>query len=286
MPVDLRPMLGEETAIAPFAYGEREVLLYNLSIGMGRDPLDPAELPFVLESKGLRAVPTLATVLASHTGEPLWRGAEIDLATIVHGEERLVLHRPFLPAGVLSGRKRIVDIADKGPGRGAIVTLRKDLALADGAPAFSSLQRIFVRGGGGFGGTSGEIANLAAVPTRAPDTTAALETRRDQALLYRLNGDRHLLHADPDYARAAGFPEPILHGMCTFGIAARALLVALCAHDPARLTAFAARMSAPVYPGDTVVTEMWADGATIAFRARVPARDVTVLDCGEATISG
>ena len=284
MPADLSVLLGREVLLDSVAYDDKDVLLYNLSVGMGRDPLDPGELPFVLETAGLAAVPALAAVLGSYIGSMLWNDALIDLSRIVHGEERLTLHRPLPPTGVLSGYKRIIDVADKGPGRGAIITLRKELSLPGGAPVFASDQRIFIRGGGGFGGGPGVIADQPPVPTRAPDKTETFETRRDQALLYRLNGDRHLLHADPVYARNAGFPGPILHGLCTYGIACRAILALVCDNDPSRLAAFATRMSAPVYPGDTLLTEVWVDGADLAFRTRVPARDVTVLDCGTARI--
>ena len=284
MPADLTVLVGRETAVEPFAYDDKDVLLYNLSIGMGRDPLDGEELPFVLESAGLRAVPTLASVLGTLAGDNLFADADIDVSKIVHGEERLVLHRPVPPSGVLHGTKRIIDVADKGPGRGAIITLRKALYLADGEPAFSTDQRIFVRGAGGFGGGPGTVADQPPVPARAPDMSEAVETRRDQALLYRLNGDRHFLHADPEYARSAGFPEPILHGLCTYGIACRAVVAMVCDNDPTRLAGFAARMSSPVYPGDTIVIELWHDGGNVAFRARVPARDVTVLDSGTAQI--
>lgn len=286
MPADLSQMLGLSATMTPFVYDDRDVLLYALSIGMGQDPLDAAELPFVLEQPVLCAVPTLASVLgAAANGQGLlWRGGLLDPASIVHGEERLELLRPLPPAGTLSGRAWVCDVADKGPGRGAILTVRKELNLADGLPLIACDQRIFVRRGGGFGGGAGQFSDLAAVPEQAPDATVTLQTRPEQALLYRLNGDRHLLHADPDFARSAGFERPILHGLCTYGIACRAVLAATCGYDATRLRSFATRMTAPVFPGDRVVTEVWIDGDNVAFRARVPERDATVLDCGVARI--
>jgi len=286
MPADLNRMLGRSTVIAPFAYDDRDVLLYALSIGMGQDPLGAAELPFVLETQTLHVVPTLGSVLGTAAQEQglLWHGGLLDPASIVHGEERLELLRPLPPAGVLSGRKWVCDVVDKGPGRGAILTVRKKLHLADGLPLIVCDQRIFVRGGGGFGGGAGQFTDLAAVPTRAADCTITLTTRPEQALLYRLNGDRHPLHADPAFARRAGFDRPILHGLCTYGIACRAVLAAACGYDETRLRSIATRMTAPVYPGDRVVTEVWNDGDNVAFRARVPERDATVLDCGVARI--
>jgi len=286
MPADLNRMLGREAVMPSFSYDDRDVLLYALSIGMGHDPLDPAELPFVLEVPALRAMPTLASVLgtAAHQQGLLWQGGLLDPTRIVHGEERLELHRPLPPAGTLNGRKSVCDVVDKGPGRGAILTVRKELQLADGLPLLTCDQRIFVRGGGGFGGGAGRFEDLAAVPTRAADAAVALQTRPEQALLYRLNGDRHVLHADPEFARRAGFERPILHGLCTYGIACRAVLAAACGYDATRLRSFATRMTAPVFPGDRVVTEVWVDGDDVAFRARVPERDVTVLDSGRARI--
>ncbi|MBU6266793.1 MAG: MaoC family dehydratase N-terminal domain-containing protein [Sphingomonadales bacterium] len=286
MPANLDSMLGRSAEVAPFDYEERDALLYALSIGMGQDPLDPAELAFVLEKPALRVVPTLASVLGAHAHEAglLWQGGLLDPASIVHGEERLELHRPLPAAGTLAGRKHVCDVVDKGAGRGAIITVRKELHLGDGIPAITCDQRIFVRGGGGFGGGPGSFTDLKPVPNRPADAMIHAQTRPEQALLYRLNGDRHLLHADPDFARRAGFERPILHGLCTYGIACRAVLAEACGHDPSRLRRFAARMSAPVYPGDTLATEVWRDGDQIAFRTTVPARGVTVLDCGAATI--
>ena len=286
MPADLNRLLGREAEIAPFAYDDRDVLLYALSIGMGQDPLDPGELPFVLEVPVLRVMPTLASVLGARAHEQglLWQGGLLDPASIVHGEERLELFRPLPPTGKLAGRKWVCDVVDKGAGRGAIVTVRKELHLPDGLPVICCDQRIFVRGGGGFGGGAGQFEDLAPVPARPADAAIALQTRPEQALLYRLNGDRHLLHADPEFAHRAGFPRPILHGLCTYGMACRAVLATTCDNDATRLRQIATRMTAPVFPGDRVVTEIWVEGDDVAFRTSVPEREAVVLDCGLARI--
>jgi acyl dehydratase len=283
MAIDHEKLLDREVQIGPLVYDDRDILLYNLSIGMGRDPLNESELPFVVEQRELRVVPTFAAVLGSHAGPRIWDGAGIELSSIVHGEERLSILRPLPPSGTLAGTKRIVDFADKGPGKGAILTIRKQFSL-EGKPAFVSDQRIFVRGGGGFGGSDRVIEPLRGVPVRAPDFVHLSETRPDQALLYRLNGDRHMLHADPDYARMAGFERPILHGLCTYGIACRAVLESVCEYESSRIHSFDARMSAPVFPGETIRTEIWLENDEVAFRATVPAREAKVLDAGRCVI--
>ena len=149
----------------------------------------------------------------------------------------------------------------------------------------SLTQTTFCRGDGGFGGPERAAPAPHAIPERAPDLVCDLPTRPEMALIYRLSGDVNPLHAEPDFAKAAGFPKPILHGLATFGVAGHALLKSLCGYDPARLTAIAGRFSAPVYPGETIRTEMWRDGNVVSFRARVVERDVIALNNGRAEIA-
>jgi acyl dehydratase len=265
-----------------FRYSDRETMLYALSIGMGRDPLDESELRFVFE-KDLQAVPTLATVL---TRIPLHQASGLDYTKVVHGEQRLTLHRPLPASGELIADARVVGAYDKGPGRGAIVLLQTDVrSSADGAPLYTLLSTAFARGDGGFGGPAGSGPAPHPIPARAPDLTETLDTRSDQALLYRLNGDRNPLHADPEFARRAGFPAPILHGLCTYGVACRAVLRAVASYRAERVRAFDVRFSSPVYPGDAIATDLWVDGSTVSFRCRVPQRsDALVIDHGRCLL--
>lgn len=267
-----------------FQYGDRETMLYAIGIGMGRDPYDENELPYVFEKGELKTVPTLATVL---TRVPLLKDCGYDYTKVVHGEQRLTLHRPLPPQGELITDACVTEAYDKGQGRGAVIyTEIKVRSAANNEPMYTLASTTFARGDGGFGGPSGSGPEPHRIPERKPDLSLPLETRKDQALLYRLSGDRNPLHADPDLAKRAGFPVPILHGLCTYGTACRAVLQAVCSYDHKRIIGFDVRFSAPVYPGESIVTDMWVDGRIVSFRSRVPERDVVVINNGKCTLIG
>lgn len=209
----------------------------------------------------------------------------IDWLRVVHGEQSIRLHKPLPPAGTVRAKTRVLEIIDKGEGRGAVLyTEREIVDVADGALLASVLQATFCRGNGGFGGPPRPSPPVHVVPERAPDMTCDLPTRPEAALVYRLSGDLNPLHADPQFAMAAGFARPILHGLATFGIAGHALIRAVCGDDQTRLTAMAGKFSAPVFPGETIRTEMWRDGTVVSFRARVVERDVLAITNGRAEI--
>jgi acyl dehydratase len=242
------------------------------------------ELAFVYE-KNLKVLPTMATVLG-HTGS-LARNPDsgINWLMVVNGEQGFILHRPLAAHGVLIGRTRIVDVVDKGAGKGALLlTERKIADKASGELVATVTQTIFCRGDGGFGGPPRPTPAPHPIPARAPDAVCDLGTRPEMALIYRLSGDYNPLHAEPAFAKAAGFARPILHGLGTFGVSGHALLKTMCGYDPARLVAFAGRFSAPVLPGETIRTEMWRDGAVVSFRARVVERDVVAINNGRAEV--
>jgi acyl dehydratase len=266
-----------------FQYTDRETMLYAIGVGFGRDPYDANELPYVFEKGELKTVPSMATVLAR---TPLLKDCGYDYTKVVHGEQRLALHRPLPQEGELIADTRVTEAYDKGPGRGAVIyTETKVRSAADNKPMFTLVSTTFARGDGGFGGPSGSGPDPHKLPERKPDATLALETRIDQALLYRLNGDRNPLHADPDLAKRAGFPVPILHGLCTYGTACRAVLTEVCKYDHTKIRGFDVRFSAPVYPGETIVTEMWVDGPIVSFRSRLKERDVVVINNGRCTLA-
>ena len=282
MAIDLGALRALEVTDMRFAYGERETMLYALSVGMGRDPIDAREQPFVFEGAGLQAVPTMAVVLAS-TG--IIRKLGIDFAKILHGEQRLTLHRQLPVAGELLANSRVAAVYDKGAGKGALLLLETAVRLAaDGGPLFTFVMTIMARGDGGFCGPQGSGPGPHQLPDRTPDQTDLFETRPEAALLYRLNGDRNPLHADPKVAARAGFTRPILHGLATYGIACRAVLRTVCDYDAGRVQSFDARFSAPVYPGDEIATDIWSDGDVVSFRCRVPGRDVVVLNNGRCLL--
>lgn len=286
MPLDRDRLASLTISDRRFRYTDRETLLYGLSVGMGGDPTRTAELPFVYEGAGSgpgvgpRPVPTMAVVLAS-TGIVRETGA--DFARILHGEQRLTLHRPLPAAGEIVAASRVAGAFDKGPGRGAVLLLETTARLAaDDAPLFTFVMTILARGDGGFGGPPGGGPEPHPLPEREPDLEVPLAIRPDAALLYRLNGDRNPLHADPAVAARAGFERPILHGLATYGMACRAVLAA--GYDAESIRTFDARFSAPVYPGDELVTDLWTSADAVAFRCRVPGRGATVLTNGRCTI--
>jgi len=268
----------------PFSYTDADSMLYALSIGMGRDPLDRRELPYVYEQgEPLRTVPTLATVLVP---EMFPVGLGWDYTQILHSEQRLRLYRPLPPSADLLINKRVVDAFDRGPKLGALILLEAEGRLAgDDTVLFTMGCSIVARGDGGFGGPRGKGIPPHRVPRREPDLSCDIETRLDQPLLYRLTGDRNPLHADPDRAAAVGFERPILHGLCTFGVACKAILQTICDYDYTLVEEFDARFSAPVLPGDTITTEMWQDGSVVSFTCSVKDRDVTVLRNGKCSLT-
>jgi acyl dehydratase len=267
-----------------FRYTDRETMLYALGIGMGADPLDRNELPYVFEQPALKTVPSMATVLAR---VPLLKDCGYDYTKVVHGEQLLTLHRPLPPEGELVASARVTEAYDKGPGKGAVIYTETVVrSAADGQPMYTLMSSTFARGDGGFGGPAGSGPRPHAIPERKPDATTTLATRKDQALLYRLNGDRNPLHADPDLAKRVGFPAPILHGLCTYGVACRAILQTVAAYDHARIRGFDVRFSAPVYPGEAIATDIWVDGKVVSFRCRIPAREnVVVINNGRCMLA-
>jgi len=268
----------------PFNYTDADAMLYALAVGMGRDPMNERELPYVYEQgKPLQTMPTLATVVVPDMFPP---DLGWDYSQVLHSEQRLQLFRPLPPAAELLINKRVVDAFDRGPNRGALIILEAEGRLAtDDTVLFTNTSTIVARGDGGFGGPDGKGLPPHRPPRREPDLSCDLETRTDQALLYRLTGDRNPLHADPAVAAGAGFDRPILHGLCTFGIACKAVLQTICDYDYTLIEGFEARFSAPVIPGDTITTDMWQDGDVISFTCRVKDRDALVLRNGKCTLA-
>ena len=278
-------------------YTERDTMLYALSLGLGNDPLNASALPFVYEGLegGLRALPSQAVVL----GYPGFWAREpdtgIDWVKLLHGEQRMRLHRPLPASGEVVGHNRITHLTDKGEGKGAIMVTERRLETAAGELLATVQQVTFLRGDGGYsqqgGGQPSDAPLPALQPTpqdRAPDFTDTQPTRPEAALLYRLMGDYNPLHADPAVAAKAGFERPILHGLASYGLVAHAVLRRCCGGDPARLKALDIRFAAPVYPGETLVTEIWrvpGHPAQVQLRARVLERDKVVLSHGFAELA-
>jgi acyl dehydratase len=285
MAIDYDRLMALKLPDVEHSYAARDTMLYALGLGFGQDPMNEAELGFVYE-KDLRALPTMACVLAPSGRAMRDANSGIDWSKVVHGEQSFRLHRPLPAAATVVARPRITDVVDKGAGKGAVLSTERTLTdKATGERIATLTHTTFCRADGGFGGPKRSSAPPHAVPARAPDVVCDLATRPEIALIYRLSGDYNPLHSDPAHARAVGFPRPILHGLATFGIAGRAILQTLCGYDPCRLVAMEGRFSAPVYPGETIRTEMWVDGEIVSFRSTVPARGVTVMNNGRAEIA-
>ena len=275
------------------SYTTSDTILYALGIGLGADPLDERQLRFVYED-GLAALPTMCVVLASHGFWLKEQDTGVDWVRVLHGEQSLHLHQPMPAAGTVISRMRVSDIVDKGADKGALIYTEKELIDKSSGAAIATLtSTTFARGDGGFSGpqdvakstNNTPAAKPHPIPEREPDLTCDLPTLPQAALIYRLSGDRNPLHADPAVARKAGFEAPILHGLCTLGAAGHAILKTCCGYDPARFKSLQLRFSAPVYPGETIRTQMWRDDSVVSFRSRVIERDVVVLNNGRAQIT-
>jgi acyl dehydratase len=286
MPVDPQRLLALQLADHECSWTQRDCQLYALATGFGQDPVDERELRYVLERPGFMVSPSAAVTL--YYDDRWMRESGVDLAMSLHGEQRQVFHRAIPPEGHGRVTSRIAGIYDKGPGRGLLVVCEQVLRDAkSGEPIATNFITNFARADGGIGYSTGAAPQPNPLPAREPDRIVEGTTRPEQALLYRLCGDRNPLHADPTTASAAGFPRPILHGMCTYGFAARAILNAACDYDAGRLRSLGARISAPVYPGDVLRTEIWIDGEAVSFRTTVPDRgNVVVLNNGRADVVG
>ena len=269
-------------------YTAKDTILYGLGLGYGSNPVDPEELAFVYED-GLKAVPTMATTLC-HPG--FWVGdprTGINAKLVVHGEHLMRFHAPLAASGTVRGTTRVADIIDKGKDKGAIiVTEREIFDDATGQLIATIEQATMCRGDGGFSATDAgrPSAKTNALPPveGAPDYQVDIATLPQSALIYRLCADPNPLHADPRIAAAAGFDRPILHGLCTYGVAARAIMQACCDNAPDRLARLSVRFSSPVFPGETIRTEVWEAPDQVQFRCTVPARNVTVISNGVAEV--
>jgi acyl dehydratase len=266
-------------------YGVRDTMLYALSVGACQDSLAAGDLRLVYEA-GLQALPSMASVLA-HPG--LWvkqPDLGIDWLRLVHAEQSFEMQRPLPAEGLVTARHHVTGITDKGIDKGALLNFRKSLHAEDGGLVGTVDSVYFLRGDGGCGSFGEPGAELPTTPTRDADGSVDIALSDSAALLYRLNGDYNPLHADPAVARKAGFDRPILHGLCTYGVACQSLIRGVCDYDATRLISMGARFTKPVFPGETLRTQWWrGDGQWLHFRCISVDRGLVVLDRGQARIA-
>lgn len=264
----------------------RDCMLFALGIGIGFRPNDPDELQFCFED-GLKVFPAMANVIAHPAAWMKAPELEIDWLKIVHGEQTFSIERPLQPGRSYVGSYRVSDVVDKGPHKGAFVYTKKQLRDQETDEIACTVSSTYVlRGDGGCGSTTDVPRPAFPTPEREPDVRLSLPTLPQAALIYRLSGDYNLIHVDPSSARRAGFARPILHGLCTMGVATRALIQTYCDGQPERLRSVSVRFSAPVYPGETITTDCWRSASLIEFRSRIAERNSVVLSNGRAELAG
>ncbi|MGW5123738.1 MaoC/PaaZ C-terminal domain-containing protein [Streptomyces sp. NPDC004069] len=277
MPIDAAQALAAEPRTGEISWSHGDVLLYHLGIGAGLPATDPGELRYTLETR-LHVLPSFATVAGG--GPPgvirglSMPGVDVDLARVLHGGQSLTVYRPLPAAGTATATSRIAAVYDKGTA--AVLVLRTQVADGDG-PLWTDEAEIFVRGEGGWGGARGPSARPLALAGE-PDRVVERTVREDQALLYRLSGDRNPLHADPEFAERAGFDRPVLHGLCTYGMTLKAVVGTLLGGDVARVRSYGTRFAGVVYPGETLRIRMWrGDGGVLVTVSAVERGDAPVL---------
>ncbi len=284
MPIDYDQLIKWKIPDVEQKFARRDTMLYALGVGLGADPCDANQLKFVYE-QNLQALPTMAIVLGYPGPWHAHPDTGITRSHVVHGEQSFAIHEPLPVEGEIVGVNRITGVVDKGKDKGALVMTECTVRdKASGATLCTLTSTSFCRADGGFGGPGGPTRTQHPIPATEPDAVCDLPTLPQAALIYRLSGDYNPLHADPAAAQKAGYPRPILHGRCTFSIAGHAILKTCCGYDPARFRSMEGRFSSPVYPGETIRTEIWRNGNSVSFRATVPARGVTVLNNGRAEI--
>lgn len=284
MAIDYDKLLNRHFDEVRQTYTARDTILYALGVGVSMDPMDEAQLRFTYE-EGLAALPTMAVVLATPGFWVKEPDTGVDWVKVLHGEQEMVIHQPLPAATTVTATTRVTGIVDKGADKGALILQERTVRDADSGAELATLtSTTFARGDGGFDGPTTGAREVHRLPEREPDLSCDLPTLPQAALIYRLSGDYNPLHADPKVATAAGFKAPILHGLCTLGIAGHAIVKTCCDYQPERFRSLKLRFSAPVYPGETIRTEMWRDGDVVSFRSRALERDVVVLNNGRAEV--
>ncbi len=280
MPINLDVALGAELDPVEFSWTSSDIQLYHLGLGAGADPLDPRELRYLVDNTP-QVLPTFGNVAQSfHMTEPPavnFPGIDIELSRVLHASEGISAPGPIPPSGTATAVTKFTEIWDKG--KAAVIWSETTATAPDGTLLWTQKRSIFARGEGGFGGDRGPSTSDA-LPDRAPDLELDIVTLPQQALLYRLCGDRNPLHSDPEFASAAGFPKPILHGLCTYGMTCKTLVDAILDGDAAEVASYGARMAGVVFPGETLRVNAWKQDGAYVGAVTAPSRDNAIVLAG------
>lgn len=280
MTFDPEKLLNKDFPVIQQTYTAKDCMLYALGVGIGIDPLNEESLRFVYE-ENLKVLPS-QSVMTAHPG--FWAKEEdtgLDWVKVLHAGQEIIMHTPFPSEGTVEAKTRITSVTDKGQRIGALIVSDRVVSdVATGEDICTLVTTILARGDGGFGGERKATPKTDIIPKSEPDIVCDLPTQPQQALIYRLTGDFNPLHASPTVARNAGFKAPILHGLCTMGVATHALIKSCCDYDTSRFKRMRLRFCAPVYPGETIRTEIWIIGNEMAFRCKSLEQDKVVINNG------
>jgi acyl dehydratase len=280
MTFDPEKLLNKDFPVIQQTYTAKDCMLYALGVGIGINPLNEESLRFVYE-ENLKVLPS-QSVMTAHPG--FWAKEEdtgLDWVKVLHAGQEIIMHTPFPSEGTVEAKTRITSVTDKGQRIGALIVSDRIVSdVATGEDICTLVTTILARGDGGFGGERKATPKTDIIPKSEPDIVCDLPTQPQQALIYRLTGDFNPLHASPTVARNAGFKAPILHGLCTMGVATHALIKSCCDYDTSRFKRMRLRFCAPVYPGETIRTEIWINGNEMAFRCKSLEQDKVVINNG------
>jgi len=284
MPIDPKQALGRELGEGKYSYTRDQVILYHLGVGAGNPATDKNELEYCYE-KNLKVLPSFGVIptFGAMGGLGNVPGLKFNFAMLLHGEQDLQIHQPIPPEATITNRGKVAELWDKG--KACLCVLEVASSDESGRPLFTNRFGLFLRGEGGFGGESGPKAGNEA-PARAPDGVIERRTLPQQALIYRLSGDKNPLHADPEFAKLAGFDRPIIHGLCSYGIVCKAVVDHVLGGDVTKVARYQARFAGVAFPGETYLTSYWREGDKILIQAKSKERDAAIISNAAITIRG
>jgi len=282
MPIDPKQALGRELGEGRYSYTKDQVILYHLGVGAGNPPTDKNELEYCYE-KNLKVLPSFGVIptFGAMGGLGSVPGLKFNYALLLHGEQDLVIHQPIPPEARVANRAKVAELWDKG--KACLCVLQVDTSDESGRPLFTNRFGLFLRGEGGFGGEPGPKAGNVA-PERAPDGVIESRSLPQQALLYRLSGDKNPLHADPEFAKMGGFDRPILHGLCSYGIVCKAVVDGVLGGDVSKVARYQARFAGVAFPGETYHVSWWREGKQILIQAKSKERDAAIISNAAITV--